>query len=109
MYCLHQYLGFLETEGLVNSVQQFLNTIFLRRKAFEGTTIPQLQVCSSMYLAWPSVDTWLGGGSGNGLDMLPGIRRKPASAFLRCRIKLPLRISQQGVHLLSLMNSPTSA
>ena len=44
------------------------------------------------------------GGSGNGLDMLRGIRRKPASAFLRCSIKLPLRISQQGVHLLSLMN-----
>lgn len=64
MYCLHQYLGFLEAEGLVNSARQFLNTIFLRRKAFEGTTIPQLQVCSSMYLAWPSVDTWLMGAPG---------------------------------------------
>lgn len=27
MYCLHQYLGFLEAEGLVNSARQFLNLL----------------------------------------------------------------------------------
>ena len=70
MYCLHEYLGFLDAERVGEQRTTVPQAIFSRRKAFEGTTIQQLQVRSSMYLAWPSIDTWLGG-LREGLDVLP--------------------------------------